>query len=377
MVWVFWSAAGFLIYTFAGYPLLLWLISLWHSRPHQRAAVQPKVSLIVPAHNEAALLKSKIENSLELAYPKDKLEIILASDASDDNTADIGRSFAKDGVKLVEIADRRGKHYAQMVARDVSQGEILVFTDASVQLESDVLQRIVSNFADPSVGCVSSEDQVVKPKRSWVGEQFYVLFEMWLRSLEARVGSQVSVSGSFFAARREVCKAWHPEQSSDFFIPLHAVAQGRRAITDPECHGHYTVVRSEKAELHRKVRTIVHGLAVFFSHLEMLNPLRYGFFSWQLISHKLFRWLVPFGMLCLLVSNGFLWKIGAFYRVSLVLQAGVYGSALLALGTDRFAQFKAFRLASFFLLGNAATLMAWVKFCSGERFAAWQPTRRS
>ena len=377
MIWIFWSAALFLIYTFAGYPLLLWVISLWRSRAHQRAAIQPKVSLIIPAHNEAGLLRSKIENSLELVYPRDKLEIIVASDASTDDTADIVRSFAKDDVKLVEIPERRGKHHAQMIAREVSQGEILVFTDACVHLESDALRRIGSNFADPSVGCVSSEDQVVEPKKSWMGEQFYVLFEMWLRRLEAQTGSLVTASGSFFAARREVCKAWHPEQSSDFFIPLHTVAQGRRAIIDPDCHGHYAVVRCEKAELQRKVRTIVHGLAVLFSHLEMLNPLRYGFFSWQLISHKLFRWLMPFGILSLLVSNAFLWKSGAFYRVSLVLQAAVYGSALLALGTGRLAQFKAFRLASFFLLGNAATLMAWVKFCSGERFAAWHPTRRS
>jgi glycosyltransferase involved in cell wall biosynthesis len=375
MIWVFWSAAIFLIYTFAGYPLVLWVVSLWHSRPHRQAPIQPKVSLIIPAHNEAGLLKSKIENSLELVYPKDKLEIIVASDASTDDTADIVRSFSKDSVKLVEIPERRGKHHAQMIARDVSHGEILVFTDASVHLESDALQRIGSNFADPSVGCVSSEDQVAKQKRSWMGEQFYVLFEMWLRRLEAQIGSLVSASGSFFAARREVCKVWHPEQSSDFFIPLHAVAQGRRAIIDPACHGHYAVVHCERAELKRKVRTIVHGLAVLFSHLEMLDPLRYGFFSWQLISHKLFRWLVPFAVLSLLLSNAFLWKSGGFYRVSLVLQAAIYGSALLAL--SKVAQFKAFRLASFFLLGNAATLVAWLKFCSGERFAAWHPTRRS
>src|SRR5262245_49751057 len=126
MMWLFWSAAAFLIYTFAGYPLLLWLISLWRSRPQQRAAIQPKVSLIIPAHNEAKLLKGKIENSLELTYPKDKLEIIIASDASNDKTADIVRSFAKDGVKLVETCERRGKHYGQMIARDISQGEILV-----------------------------------------------------------------------------------------------------------------------------------------------------------------------------------------------------------------------------------------------------------
>jgi len=375
MVWVFWWAAIFLIYTFAGYPLALWLVSLWRSRPYQRGEIQPEVSLIIAAHNEAAVIGRKIINCLEVTYPEDKYEIIVASDGSDDGTAEIVRSFSPQGVKLIEIPDRRGKQYAQMLARDAARGEILVFTDAGVELESDGLQKIVSNFADHSVGCVSSEDRVIQGRG--VGERSYVQLEMWLRRLESRIGSLVTASGSFFAARRTVCEVWHTDQTSDFFVPLNAVSQGLRAVVDPESLGCYALVHSEKDELQRKIRTVVNGLYVFFSNLHLLNPFRYGFFSWQLISHKLFRWLTPSAILFLAISNLFLWQTSSFYRMCLALQIGIYGAGLLALVADRFSRWKPTRLAGYFLLGNAATLMAWLYFLSGEKFVTWQPTQRA
>jgi hypothetical protein len=124
------------------------------------------------------------------------------------------------------------------------------------------------------------------------------------------------------------------------------------------------------------VRTIVNGLDVFFMHIGLLNPFRYGLFSWQLVSHKLFRWLVPTAMLALLISNLFLWKSGPFYQLCLIGQAGTYGAGLLALTTSRFANWKPIKLAGYFLMGNAATLMAWFYFLSGEKFVSWQPTQR-
>jgi glycosyltransferase involved in cell wall biosynthesis len=364
-----------LIYTLAGYPVLLGAVSLYRNRPHSRAAISPTVSIIIAAHNEAAIISRKILNCLELAYPQDKYEILVASDGSDDGTADIVRSFADRGVKLIEIPERRGKQYAQMQARDASRGEILLFTDAGVEFEPESLQKMVSNFADPLVGCVSSEDEIIK-KKSWVGEQLYVQFEMRMRQFESRIGSLVTASGSFFAARRSVCDVWHTDQTSDFFVVLNAVTLGMRAVVDPESIGRYGLVHSERAELQRKIRTIVNGLAVFFDHVQLLNPVRYGFFSWQLISHKLFRWLTPFAILLLLISNLFLWTDSSFYRLCLILQGAIYAAGMLALGADRFSGWKPIKFAGYFLLGNAATLMAWFYFLSGEKFVSWQPTQR-
>lgn len=373
----YWLSVCFLAYTFLGYPLLLWSVARIRRREHRREPIRPSVSLIVPCYNEGETLRRKIENSLALTYPKEKLEIIVVSDGSEDAPGRIVSRFNDPVLRFLELPERRGKHHAQMIARDASRGEILVFTDASVELERDALETMVANFADPAVGCVSSEDVVVSTSAGGMGERLYVQLEMWLRRLEAAAGSLVGVSGSFFAARRELTEQWHPEQSSDFFIPLHSAQRNLRTVVDPASRGHYGVTRRERAELYRKVRTIVHGLEVFFTHLELANPFRHGFFAIQLISHKFFRWMVPFAAVLLLGSNLFLWTRGPFFQITLALQLALYGGGALALAFEPLMRIRPLRIAGFFLLANVATLVAWMKFLTGEKFVIWQPTRRS
>ena len=376
MLWTFWIAALFVAYVLVGYPALLVLVSHFRRKSHERKPILPKVSVIVVVYNQAEIIAEKIEDTLQLTYPRDKLEIVVGSDNSNDATADIVKSYAGRGVKLVESDRRVGKHRAQMMARDASSGEILAFTDAAIRLPPDALEKIVMNFADPAVGSVSSEDQIQPTQGGWVGERLYVYGEMGLRRLESSVNSLVSLSGSFFAVRRDLCNIWHADQSSDFFAALHTVKAGMRAVVDPEVRASFGVVRTERAELARKVRTIVHGLVVLFSHLELLNPFRYGMFAWQLASHKLFRWLLPFGMLTVLISNVFLWGDGFFYQLCLVGQLGVWLAGLLSLAGGQIARLRPVQWASILVLGNIATLLAWVKFCTGEKYVTWQPSRR-
>lgn len=376
MIWLFWSAAALLMYTFTIYPLMAWLASLRRTDSRRREPIEPFVSIIVTAHNEEALIERKILNCLSLAYPKDKREIIVASDGSTDRTATVAARFVTQGVRLIDLPERKGKQYAQMMARDAARGKILVFTDAAVELRADALREMVSNFADPAIGCVSSEDEVVRERRGWVGEHAYVQFEMWLRRVESRSGSLVSASGSFFAARKKVCEKWYVDQTSDFFVPLHAIAMGMRAVVDPASVGTYAAAHAPRAELNRKVRTIVNGLHVFFSHLEIANPFRHGLVAWQLVSHKLCRWLTPFAVLALLVSSWALWPAGFFYRLSAVLLTAGLATGIVGLAAGRLTNWKPLRMAGYFLLGNTATVMAWSYFIMGERFVTWQPTRR-
>lgn len=376
MVYVFWLALAFIVYTLVGYPTLLWIISLLRHGNHRRGELLPSVTVIVVVHNAAEIVAEKIKNTLAFDYPKDKLELIVGSDGSTDNTLEVVRSYAGEGVRWVESAQWIGKHHVQSMARDIARGEILVFTDASIRIEIDVLRKMVSHFGDRTIGAVCSIDEMQDVKKGRMGESLYVYGEMGLRRLEARVSSLVSLSGSLFAVRRSMCDEWHSDQSSDFFLALHAVERGLRAVLDPECPAHVSVVRSGKAELTRKVRTIVHGLVVFFAHLKLLNPLRYGLFSWQLASHKLFRWLLPFAALGVLVSNWFLWKNGLLYRLALVCQVLGYGGGLLSHLSTRLGQIGLFKMAGFFVLGNAATLVAWWKFCQGEKIVTWEPSSR-
>lgn len=377
MIWIFWLAAGLLLNTFLGYPALLLFLARRRNRLHKRAPIQPSVSIIIAAHNEESLIGRKIQNCLELNYPEELREIIVASDGSDDSTVQVARSFGERGVRVIDLRERRGKQYAQMMARDACSGEILVFTDPGTQLAPNALREIVSNFADPWVGCVSSEDKLTRETTGRIGERLYVDMEMWLRRLESRVGTLITVSGSFFAARRKVCETWDVDQTSDFFVPLNAIALGMRAVVDPASVGLYSSARTEKAELQRKARTVVIGLHVFFSHRALLNPFRHGFVAWQLFSHKLCRWLTPFAVLALLITSVSLWQAGLLYRLSAMGLVAGLATGIFGLAASRLTRWKPLRVAGYVLLGNAATVMAWSYFIKGERFVTWQPTRRS
>jgi cellulose synthase/poly-beta-1,6-N-acetylglucosamine synthase-like glycosyltransferase len=372
---VFWIAAAVVAYSTAGYPFLLWLLSRIVQRPHRREQIWPMVSVIIPVHQQAQILERKLQNTLALEYPPEKRQIIVVSDGEDRETMEYFESSPHQGVEFISMSERRGKHYAQRAAYEQATGEILVFTDAAIQLDSKALVNMVCNFADPAVGCVSSEDRVLASPETKVAEGSYVDFEMWLRRMEGNIWSLVSASGSFFAARREACEVWHGELSSDFFVALHVAQAGKRSVVDPNCLAWYGVSLDQGAEFQRKVRTIVHGLDVLFSHLHLLSPLTYGLFAWQLFSHKLCRWIVPFALISLLSANVAL-RNQPFYRVILYLQVAFYAAAMLAFVYEGMARFKPLKIARFFLLGNVAALVAWVRFFSGDKYVTWTPTRR-
>ncbi len=376
MLWLFWIALGLLLYTFLGYPVLLWVLGRLVTRSHRRASIRPAVSVIIAVHNGATVIREKLENTLNQDY-SGEWEIIVVSDGSSDPTCEIVRSFAGRGVILIEMAQRRGKHHAQLAGRNAARGEILVFTDVTALLEPSGLRAMVENFADSSVGVVSSEDVVASKAGGGAGESMYVGGEMKLRRLESQIGSVVSASGSFFGARKKVCEPWDPDSCSDFFVPLQAVMYGLRVVVDPESRARFGVLDSGGAEFGRKVRTIAQGLDVFFSYLMLLNVFRYGLFSVQLVSHKLLRWTVPYLLGVLFVSSVLLPKSSLFYQVFLYLQLFAYGTGILGLALGGRGRWRPLRLAAFFLIGNAATITAWVKFLLGERYVVWEPSRRS
>lgn len=372
----FWGAVGVVVYAYLGYPLCLWVLSRVVSRDVRRADWTPSVSFVITAHNEARRIGEKIENTLALRYPPGRMEIIVASDCSTDGTDDIVRAYGHAGVRLVRNPERRGKEAAQRLAVEASSGEILVFSDVATVLEPDAVEIIVRNFADPTVGCVSSTDRLLDVDGRVSGEGAYVRYEMWLRSLETRVNTPVGLSGSFFAARREVCHPWAVDQQSDFRVLLNSIERGLRGVADPKATGYYRRIADERREFDRKVRTVVRGLAVLGHHLRLLNPLRYGLFAWQLFSHKLCRWLVPAGMLVALVSNVAIADRSALYAGTLALQAAFYVVALigLVLGPEKCS--TVVRLPAFLVMANAAVLQAWYRFLRGERMVAWTPSQR-
>lgn len=370
-------ACFFILHAYFGYPLSLVIIG--RIRGRRQVAKKwhtPYVTLIITAHNEEKRIRRKIENTIAIDYPKALLQVLVASDGSLDQTNQIVREFCGEGVELLEITERGGKERAQKAAIQQAKGEVLVFTDVATLLAPHALREIVGNFADPSVGAVSSEDRLVGLDGKPVGEGLYVRYEMWLRRLESRVGSVVGLSGSFFAARKEVCLDFSGEMQSDFRTVLSSVEMGLRAVTEPQAIGYYENVADEKLEFDRKVRTVVRGLTVFFNHLELLNPFRHGLFSYQYLCHKLLRWLVPGFLLLVFISDVFLATGSPFYFGTLILQLTFYSVAFWAWrqGTDCWGLLS--KVPFYFVMVNSAILVAWWKYARGHRIVMWAPSER-
>jgi len=367
----FWSSVALVLYAYLGYPSALMALSVFRNRPVKKGRVLPRVSFIIAARNEGARIREKIENTLSQDYPFERLEVIVASDCSSDGTDGIVSSYSG-RVRLVRAPERGGKEAVQQLAIEVASGDVLVFSDVATALAPDGISSIVRNFADPTVGCVSSVDRFIDPDGRITGEGAYVRYEMFLRVLETRVNSLVGLSGSFFAARREVCRHWARDRQSDFNTVLNAVETGLRGVLDLESAGYYRNIVDDRREFQRKVRTVVRGISVLAVNVRMLNPVRYGLFSWQLLSHKLCRWLVPFFMILACLSNAVLVTHSTLYLGAFLVQLGFYAAALGGIWTGS----RVLRIPAFLLLVNLAILTAWFRYARGERITSWNPSER-
>lgn len=359
-----------------GYYFMLRIISIFYSRKVNKQEFIPEVSLVITAYNEEKKIRQKLENTLALLYPKDRLEIIVVSDGSTDKTEELVSTHRDKGIRLLALSDRHGKHFAQYKGIEVAQYDILVLTDATTFLKEDAVAKIVQNFSDPNIGCISGKDRVKSPEPGLQGEGAYVNYEMKLRALESKLNSLVGVSGSFFAVRKNLCEIWHSDLSSDFYLPILSYMKGYRTVLEPEAIGYYEVLKEPQKEFQRKVRTVVRGLEVLFKFKKIMNPLKYGIYSLQMISHKLFRWLVPICLILLFFINLFLFSQDLFYRILLIMQILFYIVALLAFFVKKLQDIMPFKIPFFFIVVNLSILVAWHNFLIGKRFVIWEPTKR-
>jgi cellulose synthase/poly-beta-1,6-N-acetylglucosamine synthase-like glycosyltransferase len=374
LVWVFWIAVTLVVYTYVGYPILLKFLVARRPRDVVQKDVTPTVTIVIAARNEADKIRQKLEHTLALAYPRERLQIVVASDASDDGTDAIVAEYAARGVELVRAPQRNGKEYVQALAVAAARGDIVVFTDSATILEPELLHRLVRNFADPSIGAVSTEDCVVDAAGNPTGEGLYVRYEMWVRRLESRFHSLVGLSGSCFAIRRRLCDPWPADLASDFRAALQTARAGYRSIADASARAKFVALTSARAEMQRKVRTFLRGITVLLAHTDLLNPLRHGRFAFQLASHKLLRFLAPLLLLVALVSSGLAGD--PLLRVMFLLQLVFYLVGYLSGSVPALQRIPFVRVAHFFTMVQCAMLVAWVKCVMGQRQVTWEPTRR-
>lgn len=372
---VIFSLAG-IFYSYFGYPILLVLIRSVRGRrvvTGQEKSSQKSVTIIIAARNEEQVIEEKINNTLSLRVPQDvDVQILVASDCSDDATDSIAQSFASRGVLLVRNNVRQGKEAVQGLALQEARGEIVIFTDAKSALLPDAIEKFLPYFSDPTIGAVSSTDKVEGSS----GEGLYVRYEMWLRKLESSFQSVVGLSGSCFAVRKSVCAPWQNDIPSDFALLLNAARLQVRGVLAPDVLCTYKAAQSADAEFSRKVRTVLRGIATVFARKEVFNFFRFGWFSFQIASHKLCRWLVPWFFVLGFVGSLLMAGQADIYMLLVIAYALFVLFAALGREYETLSHHALFKLPLFFLISNYAIAVAWVRYFQGERALHWTPTTR-
>jgi len=376
------AGAGLFVYTYALYPGLLKLIGARRGtrRPFADPVEWPTVSVSLPAFNEEHQIAETLESLLALDYPRDRIQILVVSDASTDRTDDIVRAYGDRGVELLRLPERRGKSAAETAATPHLTGEIVVNTDASIRIVPDALKPLIRQFSDREVGLASGRDISVAPgvENRNEGESKYVGYEMAIRNLETRVGGIVGASGCFYAIRHHLHRVPLPVAlSRDFAAALHCRERGYRAVSVPESTCLVPRAGSLRQEYRRKVRTITRGLQTLLYKRNLMNPFRYGLFTWMLFSHKVCRWLVPWAGVAALVGLALMAPSIPWAGVGfLVAGAGILLGSVGWLASDRRDLPWLLALPAFGLMGNVAAMHAMLRVMRGEQNVFWDPTRR-
>lgn len=376
---VFWASGATIVATYVAFPMGLLVRGAVVRRPVRSAAIEPSVSIIIAARNEARDIGRRLKNLAALDYPPDRLEVVVASDGSDDGTASIVAGWSDRGVRLLDLP-RVGKADALNAAVAASSGEILVFSDANSEFAPDAVRALVRRFADPEVGGVAGDQRYeAAPTGDAIaeGERGYWDLDRMLKIAESRAGNVVSATGAIYAIRRELFRSVATGVTDDFVTSVAVVAQHRRLVFARDAIAYEPPARSGGDEFGRKVRIMTRGLRGTILMRELLDPREHGFYAVQLAWHKIFRRLTVVPLLGLLMASPFLVGQGWMYRLATLTQGAVYGLGLTGLalrgrpiGRNRLLSFPAF-----FCLVNLAALQALRNIVTGRRIDRWEPQR--
>jgi cellulose synthase/poly-beta-1,6-N-acetylglucosamine synthase-like glycosyltransferase len=378
---LFWSSTGLLVYTYLLFPLLVLLRAALRPRPHRSEETTPHVTLAISAHNEAAGIRAKLENVLSLDYPDDRLEVVIASDGSDDGTDEIVREYAGRGVRLVSLP-RVGKAAALNAAVAEARGEILAFSDANSIYAHDALRALVGPFADPTVGGVAGDQRYLSRDGADAvasGEQRYWDLDRLLKASESRAGNVISATGAIYAVRRSLFRPVPPGVTDDFFTSTGVIAQGFRLVFAEDAVAYEPVAKKSEVEWGRKVRVMTRGLRAVVLRRQLLDPRRTGFYAPQLLTHKVLRRTMVFPLAAVAATSPLLWRRGRVYRAATLAQAAFYGlgaSGLLLRGTPA-GRRKVLVLPAFFCFVNAASVRAVWNVLRRHQIDRWEPQRPS
>lgn len=364
-------------YLYFGYPALIFVLGRIRYRPVRTAdEARPSMTVLIPAFNEAALIEEKLRNTHALRYPADLLETLVVSDGSTDATVAIARRYAHQRVRVLDLP-RGGKAHALNAGAQEAAGEILVLTDANSLLDPDALRHLARNFADPGVGGVCGNKRYRAAEgadATTEGEGLYWRYDKWQKEQETRIGSIFAADGTLHAVRRALyVPIDDPAQADDIAISTRVVLQGSRLIYEPAAVAWEEAPVEGRDEFRRKVRVTNHSVRALLNLRGALWSS--GFYSVELISHKLLRHFAPVFLLPLLFSNLALAGAHPFFAVTLALQVTFYGLALAGamLRATPVGRLRIVSIPYYFTLVNAAALVGVLSILRGRRQHAWTP----
>jgi cellulose synthase/poly-beta-1,6-N-acetylglucosamine synthase-like glycosyltransferase len=372
MKFLFWSSLLFVFYTYIGYPFILWIWANLRNKEVNKNYIEPFVSIIIAAYNEEIFIRQKLDSCLELNYPRDKFEIIVVSDGSDDRTNQIVNEYQNRGIRFFSYPDRKGKPTALNLGVKESKGEILFFTDARQIIDKNSLKELVANFNDPTVGSASGELMLITEGKniSSGGIGLYWKVEKWMRDRESQIHSMLGATGAIYALRKSLFTPIPPETIlDDMLIPLKGILKGYRAVFDRSARAYDTSIKDLKEESKRKIRTLGGNFQLVKLETRLLIPFLNPVF-FQFISHKIFRLIVPFAMGLCFFSNLFL--SSTFYILTLIAQSLFYIGAILAPWAPKNHLGSMMNGARVIVEMNLAVLKGFYKFVRNSQVSAWE-----
>ena len=368
-----------IIYTYFGYPLLLWLWSLVGARSVRKSDIVPSVSVLIPAHNEEEVIESKVRNLLELDYPREKLEILIGCDGCTDRTVEIVERLTREGaIRSLISREWLGKPSALNALAREANGEIFVLADARQRFDRTAIRELVRCLNDPEVASVSGRLFIETSGEGCArGVGLYWRYETWLREKESATGSMLGATGAIYAIRRQFFGDF-PENIllDDVYAPMKAIMAGKRAVFEPAARAFDTASETAGQEYKRKVRTLAGNIQIFSLYGSAFDPFRSPI-AWRMFSHKFLRLVMPYFLILLLASSIHLAGRGLPYLVALLMQAAFYLFALVGYFSEkRGCKLKGLHrftcVPYAFCVLNAATIAAALTFASGNIDVKWR-----
>ncbi len=364
------------LYIYLGYPSCVFLLASFFPRKSQQQPFQADVSILISAYNEEKFIGKTIENKLLQNYPNGSIEIIVISDGSTDGTDDIVKNISNDKLTFIRQTPRQGKTAALNLAVSKAKGDIIVFSDANSIYQSNALLQLINNFSDPEVGYVTGKMVYTNPDGSTVGDgcDTYMRYENIIRTYESRFNSIVGVDGGIDAMRRELYQPLNADQLPDFVQPLRVIEKGYRVIYDPMAILQEETLTDTQSEYRMRVRVSLRALWALFDMRDLLNPIKFPVFSWQLFSHKVLRYLAWLPIILLLILNTFILGSGTIYVVIFTGQLMFYTAAVCGYIMRSRKNNPVYLSAPYyFMLINVAAAHAFLQFSRGKKQVLWTP----